>query len=53
MHIVRRNAAAFWTFAERVTEAQKRWPEWLCRAADAEFITPPTDRLPAPSEATR
>lgn len=41
MRVVRRNAAAFWAFAEQVSEAQKRWPEWLRRAADAEFITRP------------
>lgn len=41
MRVVRRNAAAFWALAERLVEAQKRWPEWQRQAADAEFITRP------------
>jgi hypothetical protein len=41
---IRRDSAAFWAFAERVSREVEQWPEWKRRAADAVFITPLTER---------
>jgi hypothetical protein len=45
--IIRRDAAAFWAFAERVSREIEQWPEWKRRAADAMFITPMEQRTEA------
>lgn len=35
---IRRDSAAFWAFAERVSREVEQWPEWKRRAADAVLV---------------
>lgn len=40
-----RDSAAFWAFAERVSQKMESWPEWQRRAADAVLFTRPAERV--------
>ncbi|MEZ4453601.1 MAG: hypothetical protein R3B09_29365 [Nannocystaceae bacterium] len=42
---IRRDSAAFWAFAERVSREVDQWPEWKRRAADAVLVPRAVERV--------